>query len=300
MDAPPFSESNVNIRPASSLHPGCMPSPGIYTNVPFSLYVSLAAMNHSTLKRMKKSPAHFKYERAPSVGDGARLGTAAHTLLFEPANFKPIQPPINPKTGNPFGMGTKAWEEYAAANPGALIMSDDEVRVCREQVSALKSHATLGPPLIDDAGINEVTLVWVDEETTVLCKARLDRYVAGFGTIDLKTVDVSIGSDGEGFARQAINLSYHSAQAFYQRGMKACGLKDTSFVFGVVESAAPFGIKVYELGDATLRCGEVLVSEWMGKLAKCLRTGEWPGYHDGITTLDAPEWYLKRFFPDGH
>lgn len=285
---------------AEDLHPGCTPAHGVYVNVPFPLYVSLAAMNHSTLKRMKKSPAHFKYERATEPGDGARLGTATHTLLFEPERFKPIPPPINPKTGNPFGSGTKAWDEYAAQNPDALIMSDDEARTCREQVSALKAHATLGPPLTADNGVNEVTLVWTDEETGMLCKARLDRYVPHFGAIDLKTVDINIGSDGEGFARQAINLSYHSAQAFYQRGMRACNLTDTSFLFAVVESDAPFGIKVYELGEATLRCGEVLVSEWMGKLAKALRTGEWPGYHDGITTLEAPEWYLKRFFPDGH
>lgn len=285
----------MNIRSVKELHNGCTPECGIYPNVPASLYFSLNAMNHSTLKRMKKSPAHFKYEAVREAGDGARLGTAAHTLLFEPQNFKTVPPPINPKTGNPFGSDTKAWAEYAAQYPGALIISDDEARATREQVSEIKAHRTLGPPMTDPAGLNEVTLVWDDEKTGVRCKAKLDRYVPGFGALDLKTVDISIGADGGPFARQAINLSYHSAQAFYQRGMKACGLADTTFIFAVIESARPFGIKVYEMGEATLKCGQSLIVDWLDDLAKAIKTGEWPNYHDGVTTLEAPEWYLKQF-----
>lgn len=285
----------MNIRAANELHPGCTPECGIYPNVPAALYFSLNAMNHSTLKRMKRSPAHFKFEETREVGDGARLGTAAHTLLFEPERFKPIPPPINPKTGNPFGSDTKAWAEYESHHPGALIMSDDEARATRDQVSAIKAHRTLGPPMTDPSGLNEVTLVWDDEKTGVRCKAKLDRYVPGFGALDLKTVDITIGADGGAFARQAINLSYHSAQAFYQRGMKACGIPDLTFVFAVIESARPFGIKVYEIGDETLKCGRALISEWLDDLAKATKTGEWRCYHDGITTLEAPEWYLKQF-----
>lgn len=285
----------MNIRPVSELHPGCTPKIGIYANVPASLYFSLNAMNHSTLKRMKKSAAHFKHEATKEAGDGARLGTAAHTLLFEPQNFKPIQPPINPKTGNPYGMDTKAWETYAAEHPGAIILSDAEVLVVREQVSAIKAHRTLGPPMTDPSGLNELVLVWYDDKTELLCKAKIDRFVPGFGALDLKTVDIAIGADGGAFARQAMNLSYHTAQVFYQRGMRACGLTDTTFVFAVVESARPFGIKVYELGDATLACGRSLIVDWLDALAKAIKTGEWPGYSDGVETLEAPEWYLKAF-----
>jgi len=285
----------VNIRSVKELHPGCTPECGIYPNVPASLYFSLTPMNHSTLKLMKQSPKHFKYQERKGVGDGARLGTAAHTLLFEPEKFKPIPPPINKTTGRPFASDTKAWAEYAAANPNALIISDDEVNTTRELVSELKAHSKLGPVLTEPTGLNEVVLVWDDELTGIRCKAKLDRYVPGFGVVDLKTVDISIGAKSDGFVRQAINFFYHSAQAFYQSGMRACGLTDTTFLFGVVESARPFGIVTYSLGQPTLRCGGKLINGWLRDLEYAQRTGVWKGYSDDITVLEAPEWYLRMF-----
>ena len=290
---------NVKIRSVEELHNGCTPECGIYPNVPSSLYFSLNAMNHSTLKRMKRSPAHFRYQKEYKPSDGARLGTAAHTLLFEPEKFKPILPPINPATKAPYGSNTQAWATYAAAHPGALIMGDDEQRSTREQVSALKAHRKIGPMITDPNGINEVTLVWMDEQTETLCKARLDRYVPSVGALDLKTVDISIGAADGPFARQAISLNYHSAQAFYQRGMRACGLPDLSFVFAVVESDRPFGIVAYELGEKTLGAGMSLVNGWLKTLAECRATNEWPSYPDkDLTTLEAPLWYLKQFYED--
>lgn len=271
------------------------PKPGVYPGVSFEEYASWDALNHSTLKHAAKTASHFKAARDNPDTESTpalAIGTAAHALLLEPERFKRdvVAAPINPKTGNAFGRGTKAWEEHADAHKGKIILTTEELTDLRAM--AAKIHANPdASTLLTAEGMSEVAIVWDDPTTGLRCKARVDRYVPAFGRIDYKTTESA--ADGD-LQRSFINYSYHTADVFYSRGFEALKMNARS-VFIVQEKSAPYEARVVKIGGETLQCAEVVVGEWLELVARCVKSGEWPGYSEGVHVVDAPEFYFKKF-----
>jgi len=255
-------------------------------------------MNHSTLRRVKQSPAHFKYHRDHRTDNqttSKRRGTAAHELLLEPDKFEKrvMLGPINPKTGACYGDGTKAWDEFAAANPGRIILTEEEIDSLRSMVEAANKHEDLGP-LLAAPGESEVCIVWDCPITGLRCKARIDRRLrtsAGGVSIDLKTCE---SADDVSLSKSLVAYGYGTQDAFYSRGRKALGLDDVS-VFAAIESERPHGIRVYRVGGESRRLFDQMVIEWLSRVAHCQKTGEWPGYDTGVIDVEPPTWFFKQF-----
>lgn len=272
------------------------PKPGIYPNTPFETYVSWNAMNHSTLKKIAKSAAHFKHaldNPEDRETDSKRFGTSAHALVLEPDKFSSmvVPAPVNPKTGEPFGSGTKAWAEYAEQHKGKLVLTPDELDRLQAVAKKLHSHSSASP-LLRSAGMNEVAIVWDDPTTGLRCKGRVDRLVERFGRVDLKTCESAAWSD---LSSSMVNYGYHTQDAFYAMGCDALGVTGEGSAFVCVESEAPHEIAVYTTGPDTMGIARTLVGEWLREIVKCQSSGEWPGYSKDVQVVDAPEWYFKRF-----
>jgi len=297
------------VFPASMLDP-TEPRPGIYEGVSFEIYRTIRAVNHSTLKHMATSPAHYLHEhdhpeRAES--DAMRLGTAEHAMMFEPERFAAsvVPAPINPKTGNAYGSETKAWAEYAAAHPGKMILSDDELTRLRGMAAAVRSHPMAGA-ILAAPGTNEVTMVWVCPITGLRCKGRVDARrpdVGGLSVrVDLKTCE----SAGERAMAKALEQrGYDTAAAFYGIGAEALGIENETHVLVCVESEARIcvpgaaepahAVAVYRVGEATFGVGMTRVREWLHALKRCIDSNQWPAYSDEIVDLEASTGYLQRW-----
>lgn len=273
------------------------PAPGVYTNIPFDTYCRWDAANHTCLKRVALSPAHYRHARdnpAESDTPSKRFGRAAHQLVLEPASFERcyVPAPINPSTCNPYGPQTKAWAEYAAEHAGKLILTEEEIDRLQTVVKALASHDTAGP-LLKAPGLSEASVVWQDE-SGVLCKARFDRIVRNWGWLDIKTCECA---SIQAFETALVDYGYITQAALYDRARMALGIEARQ-VFIAVESEPPHGVGVFEVHEDVLAIGRKLVAEWLGKVARCQQQGAWPGYPTDVQQALAPHWWIKRYGDD--
>ncbi len=280
------------------------PVPGFHAGVSFERYVSIPLLNHSTIKLAAKSPKHFRWaldnpEEAATESDSKRLGTGTHMLLFEPEQFNSLRiaPPINPKTEKPYGSDSQKWAEYAAANPGKFIVSDQEVTAMRQMVESIRSNPGASD-LLDAATSFEETAIWRDPITGLWCKGRLDGRVEGVCLLDIKTT-----RDLATFPRSIIDYSYHTQNVWYCDGMEAMRRPETKMIFIAVENTAPYDCQVVEIEEETLSMARELVRGWRETVRRCQQTGRWYGVQGDpldlsyrrVTTVGAPAWYRQKF-----
>ena len=81
---------------------------------------------------------------------------------------------------------------------------------------------------------------------------------------------------------------YQLQAAHYLAGTLA-----TRFVFVAVEKTAPYSIGVYELNTEALIHGSIARHNALQIVQDCRAVNSWPGYTDGIQTLQLPGWALK-------
>lgn len=245
-------------------------------------YDAIEAARLSLLRFMKQSPAHYRHaETKPRIDtDSLRLGRVTHRLALEPERVMAHIAIWD--GGRRFG---KEWDSFRRKNSHKEILKPDELDECRSIAQAARLNQMTAPYL--NGGQGEVTLRWTDEETGVLCKARLD-FVAAIGVIaDLKTCR---DASPVGFGRSCASFDYHAQAAFYVDGYKACTGKELPFVVVAVEKSAPHVSQVYTLGEADLDAGRYAYGTWLSMLKKCRETGRWDGYAEGPMALSLPNW----------
>jgi exodeoxyribonuclease VIII len=290
-------------QPPRTPPPGLLPcpAPGIYPNIDFETYLSWDALNVSSLRKIAKTPRKFRNALDNPVDkhtDSKRFGTAFHMLCLEPKRFKTsvVPAPINPKTDKPYGMGTKAWDEYAANFPGKVILGADELTELATMKREIDAHPEASALLQAD-GQCEVALVWTDPTTGLRAKGRADKLIPRFGLIDIKTTQDASHAE---FSRSIAEYGYCAQVAWYLRGLrelKKAGLVDAMehFTFLTVETEEDHGVVVYALGEDSIKAGDAQVGEWTAAVAKCQAAGVWPSYETGVQQIEAPEWFLRRW-----
>lgn len=264
------------------------PPVGVYENIPFEDYLAWDAASSSQLKALVRSPAHLKAYRAKPDEDttALRIGRAAHCATLEPDRF-PEQYARLPEGDGRTKVVKDAKEAIEAL--GRTGLSGKEFECALSIAATLHAHPSAGP-LLSGNGRSELSLVWRDEETGVLCKARHDRHSAVFagGTIvDLKTtVDASLRS----FERAIFLFGYHRQGAFYLRGSRALCLPVEHYVLVAVEKEEPFACAVYRLSEAALDAGEQEVVALLKQYRRCTESHVWPGYPTEVRDIALPDW----------
>ena len=100
-------------------------------------------------------------------------GTAVHCAVLEPEKFE-LEYTEGLSVGRRSKVDKEAWLEFEEDHAGQTCLTPkdwDQVWSMRESVMA---HPT-ALELLSGEGLNEVTLIWNDEETEARCKGRLDR-----------------------------------------------------------------------------------------------------------------------------
>lgn len=261
------------------------PETGIFDGIPQKAYRRVDALYFSGLKHLDKSPAHFQEAilNPPEQTAAMRFGSAVHSAVLESgiAAGEVLSVDVSTRT-------TKAYKEFEAANPGKIILLQDEMDRVKAIVSALQSHPTVRALL--QKGKAEQSVFWNDPETGVLCKCRPD-YLRDDGiVIDLKTSSVG-GASERGFQRAIMDYGYHWQSAWYLDGIsQIMGKQLNQFVHIVVETEAPHAIGVFVLDDASLERARVDIRRLVGVYTDCLHSGEWPGYSQEIQNISLPSW----------
>jgi exodeoxyribonuclease VIII len=241
------------------------------------------AISASQLKTVMQSPYHYwsRYldpDRVAMVPTAAmRFGSLAHCAVLEPDELsKRYQLAPDRRTKE----GKAAVVEMAAA--GIEAASEADMVLAVNMAVAVHGHPTAGALL--QSGQAEQSFWFDDIATGMRCKCRPD-WFDGTTIVDLKTCQ---DASPAGFAKAIANFGYQIQAAHYLAGTLA-----TRFIFVAVEKTAPYAIGVYELDTEALVHGSIARHNALQVLQDCKAVNNYPGYTDGIQTLQLPGWALK-------
>lgn len=288
--------------------------PGIYEDLSFEDYLAIDAFNQSGCLQLLKCPARYRFDKLnQKTSDAMEFGHLLHSALLEPQSFCPAIMPdytiglLDPKTGLPYAnpRATKAYKEavkeFEAKNAGRLIIDAAKNLTINEIALSLNLYPDI-QSLLSNPGKTELTLVWNDSSTGLLCKARIDKALTrtngeAYYLLDLKTTDSAANTD---FSYKAGMLGYDVQAAHYLAGAEALGLleEDAEFLHLVIEREAPHLVACYQLQQKDLERGRKLLRKCMEIYKQCLEADSWPGYPDGIQPLNlsksAHDWAEKQ------
>lgn len=270
-------------------------TPGIHYGVPFSHYLADPGVSNSMLSAMRKSPAHcyalYLDPERPQQEDTPAMsgGRMTHCFVLERHEFD------NRYAVKPEGMSFaskdgKSWRD--AVEPGKEIVTLDAYKGARAQAEALMRVKCLRDSFA--SGRSEVTVIWIDKETGIRCKARPDHLhfttSRSVRAVDLKTInDLTHDSVNASVGR----YGYHRQQAHYTNGLRAVGLNVEEFVFAFVSAGYPYLAAGFVIDEEDAEQGHDEVADLLRLYAECSKSGHFPGLGDGYQLASLPK-YAKQ------
>lgn len=266
--------------------------PGAYEGISFEEYRSWDALNHSTLRHMKRSPQHCAWAKIASESDATpalALGNLVDCLLLEPQEFS--RKYVVGIDGDGRTKEIKAAREKLEAVRGdRAIVKPSDLKVADAIAASLLSNDKAADYIRTSK--LALSVVWDDEATGLRCKARIDLYNEKMGLVgDLKTTS---DASPESFARSIYAYDYLTQAAMYRNAVTACGMPWSHHLFLTVETEAPYCAALYRLADELIDLGAMENARLMRQYATCSVRGEWPGYPTNIVDIGIPSWAAKQ------
>jgi len=261
--------------------------PGIYHDIPFTDYCGIEAVNMSRLKKMRHSPLHYKTDRAISARPQTLLaGSLIHAALLEPLEIPRhyvVEPdwrnhPDNVDATGKQSAGHTAWvkerkAEFASTNAGKSVVPQDMYDTALACSQAVARSDIASDILHHRGGKAEVTIVWEDADTGILCKGRIDWLLVQKSLL----ADVKTCNDYESLVQSNGRLFYYAQAAFYRDGYaKLAGELLDPWIIGI-ERELPHSVLPMRVHPAQLIRGRKLYRKWLRRLAECMETDQWPG-----------------------
>lgn len=264
--------------------------PGLY-DVPEQTYhadTSLApelgrSLSVSGAKKLvpPSTPAHFKHQRdhGRPPKDAFDVGTLAHELILRGGD-KRI------RVVDCYDWRSKASQEAkkAAHAEGLVPVHRGDLLEASRLAASVRRHRLASAIL--SQGKPEVSFYWIDAETGITCRGRVD-WLRDNAIVDMKTTK---DASPRGFAKDAANYRYDMQADYYTDGIEAVTGQRLPFLFLCVENTAPYLVAVYQLDEDAMARGARDNAEARRLYAQCESANEWPGYSPEIETLHLPRW----------
>lgn len=235
----------------------------------------------------RRCPMLYRRKKLGLIPDEDRpaflVGRAAHALALEgrdkyQAEYT-VGGPINLRTGEPYGAGTKAFTEWAAAT-GKQVLTADQAALVESMAAAVRGH--------------EIALVFLSRGVAegvarvtyrgALCQSRVDWLSpdTGGGIVDLKTCD-----DLTWFEADARRYGYAHQMAFYRAVLhRACGVEFPVHIVAV-EKKEPFRCGVWRLSDDALAVARHENESAIERLLECEKSGDFPSGYEEPRVFDS-------------
>ncbi|MFG3340574.1 PD-(D/E)XK nuclease-like domain-containing protein [Glycomyces sp. NPDC048151] len=237
------------------------------------------------------TPAKYHYERGRTVHKKAfDYGSAAHKLILGTG------PEIAVIEADNWTTKDAKNQRDAAYSDGAVPLLAHEYENVLAMATMIRRHPIAGP-LFNRPGQAELSMFWVDPDTGVWCRGRLDwlpdrnegqRLIAA----EYKTCRSAALPD---IAKAVHDFGYHQQAAHYLTGMRATGLDENpAFVHIFQEKTPPFLVNVVEIDAYNLNIGAAKNKRALQIYRECTDTGTWPGYGDLVTSISMPAWAENR------
>lgn len=283
-------------------------------------YIALPALSASGLEEFRRSPLHYqeylKGER--EVSRAMELGTALHIAALEPELFDKkyvVAKPCEAILGSGARRGDRCekpglvldgalgWlcgvhgkeTNCRVVSRGQAILSQEEWEATKGMCDAIHAHDTAGK-ILSGLGAEELTGVWHDQPTDVLCKMRPDRYVNRARMhVNIKTTrDASF----QLFTRDSAARGYHRREAFYRIGFDALLTEVVASGIIAVENTPPYAVATYIFEEQQLAIVRSEVRALIDAYAICSTENYWPGYPGEFQMLNVPAWAIAAVTDD--
>lgn len=293
--------------------------------IPNKEYREREGVSSTDLKKIAKSPAHFRYWKDHPQEDTPSLlfGRAAHKYMLEKDDFFEEF-----EVAKDFKYGTKAdkeetqqfickkaiecgkgeeWDNFIITNPrkedvvlfyrslivGKDIISVDDMQKIEDMYEALYSTPFVKTLL---SGKKELSFFCEDEETGEIMKVRPD-CLTELGDanvyVEYKTCD---DADSDRFMKQAIDLKYDMQASFYKHVLEKVTGKKFDVIFIAQEKKPPYCVNILEANTYFIASGNDMWRTWLNVYSECKKTNNWYGYIQGeINTLGLPNWLQKQY-----
>ena len=253
-------------------------------------YFAQKAVSQSTLKLLRKSPAHARYAldnpKEPSAA--MQLGTCLHALVLENKVVYATLPESAKGNSNAAKL-IKA--NFALENAGKIVLSADDAEAVRLMAASVKAHPAASK-LLALMIEPEKAIAWQESDLTM--KGKIDGLLP-FGVLDLKT---TTSAEMKEFEKSIFKFGYHIQAAHYLYGAAANDLPAENFYIIAVENEPPYCTAVFVIDHETIEAGEKERQKLIKLYKECMTSGVWPGYSDKIQTVKLPYWALKLINED--
>lgn len=278
--------------------------PGIYPNLSNEDYHKSEGLSNSKMSLLlpPSCPANFRYHEdhvEHKDTDAFSLGTAVHTMCFEPLEFSKrffIVQEVPKRNSN---LGKAAHEGMLKQAGNKIILDKEDHAIVQAMSRAVTGHQVWKNLMAKVNKDNSPTyiehsLAWYDDEYNVLLRSRPDFYTHDL-IIDLKTTK---DSTLQAFSRSVAEYAYHRQAALACAGLKVLTGRDyTNVILFVIDKNPPHFARCYVLNQSALMQGVVEYKKAAQIYAECIQTHEWPRYPEIVEDLDIPN-YAYRTFDD--
>lgn len=279
-------------------------APGVYQGVPDGAYHKWQwAVSQSTLKVVRHlTPAHARDELMnPSDQTAAMsMGDALHLAALQPEEFvKRVVCGLGIDRRSNANKAKHA--EFEMENAGKLILKHDDFVKLEGMAEAMQRHE-LASSMLAMKGHKELSIVWKDPETGLLCKARFDvfgRWRKMNVIADVKTIAFDMSDDD--IERAMGKFGYDVQAAYYLWGASVLAEAAREFRFIFVSKKPPHHIRVIGPTPTALAEGEHKYRTALNTWAKCVKSDVYPGFPEKVTLLGLKPWdeVMEREFDEG-
>lgn len=294
------------------------PAIGLYENVPSALYHSWEAASASRLKLLSgRSPAHMMeaIKNPPESTPSKILGNAIHALVLEPHLFSERfviagQCTAPKKKGSPerckasgkvirdgeWLCGTHDTRKDEPWSTSLCLLSTFQHAAAKGARDAVFAHPK-ARALLESPGMTEVSGVWDDIETGVICKGRPDHlapeYRKGPTICDLKSTD---NASPDAFKGSIFKFGYHLQAGHYDDGFSQLVQPWEHVALIAVEKKEPYGCVVYRVLDEVVKAGKDQLRGLLRRYAECERSDTWPGYPTDVLDVGLPGYAWNQIY----
>ncbi|MER7167260.1 PD-(D/E)XK nuclease-like domain-containing protein [Micromonospora sp. NPDC000207] len=262
--------------------------PGVYDMTEDDYHAHPALSSTGARKLLSPScPALFHHDRENGSEHKREfdLGHAAHMLVLGAG------PEIHVVDAGNYQTKAAREDRDAAYTRGEIPLLPAEFDTVQAMAGKLRQHPRAAELFAPD-GVAEQSLFWVDAETGVQCRARLD-YLTTNRIVDYKTTT----SANPGHIAKAVdNFGYHQQDDWYRTGAIELDLvaPDAAFTFVFQSKTPPYLVTAVELDDTALKIGYERNRLALQIFRDCTETGVWPAYSDGIEVISLPAYAERR------
>jgi SAP domain. len=183
------------------------------------------------------------------------------------------------KTSNRY----KFFEDVVRDHSGFKLLSKQDMEACLQISEKIRTNPAL--EVLFAEGDAEVTMIWEDAETGVLCKARADWLTPGGICLDPKSTTDASPTE---FAWSIKKFRYYRQAAWYLDAIAATMRIEGTFLFAAFETTPPYASAIYAPDRDMIEEGRSENRALLARYAECKKTGNWPGYGDEIMPISLP------------